>query len=246
MILQPLLRILPVEFLLRYIFIVFFVPGISFVLHSQGSTDLSSNPGPWVISNDEFQLYKPAMNYDQIDDKLALNHLKELFFLPHKSLDLGDGICLYDWYYKNRVVISRSDRQLWLPVTIREYINRMLIYSTASLKEEKIPQMVMDALKSEIAAIPVEMMNQPAFLSSSSGRPLTSICGQDVEAASALYKLNPGYFDTSLPRTQVQLTSMTIEGHADSPDWRGISAKRVWEFIQGMKGSDLRKLLDIN
>jgi hypothetical protein len=199
-----------------------------------------------VITNDEFQVYEPAMNYDQLDDHRALNQFKELFFLPHMLLDLGDGVYLFDWYYKNRVVISRSDRLLWLPVTIREYINRMLIYYTASLKEGKIPQMVMDALKSEIAAIPVEMMNQPAFLSSNAERPLTSICGQDVEAASALCKLNPGYFDASLPRTQVQLITMTIEGHADSPEWGGINAKRVWEFIQGMKGSELRKLLDVN
>jgi len=68
----------------------------------------------------------------------------------------------------------------------------------------------------------------------------------DEESAFALYKLNPAYFDPSLPRTSVQLITITIEGHADSPDWGGINAHRVWEFIQGLKGSDLRKLLDIN
>jgi len=167
-------------------------------------------------------------------------------FLPRKLLDLGDGIYLFDWYYKNRVVISRIDRQLWLPVSNREYINRMLIYYTASLKEGKIPQMVMDALKNEIATIPVEMLTQPAFLNSNTERPLTSICGQDAESAAPLFKLNPGYFDITLPRTQVQLITMTIEGNADSPDWGGINTKRVWEFIQGMKGSELRKLLDVN
>jgi hypothetical protein len=36
-----------------------------------------------------------------------------------------------------------------------------------------------------------------------------------------------------------------MEGHADDPEWGEISAHRVWEFIQGMKGSDLIKLLDV-
>jgi hypothetical protein len=224
-----------------------FIPFCS-LIQKGGKVEYTCNEVSYVdvVTNDEYQVYEPAMNYDQLDDHHALSQFKELFFLPRKLLDLGDGIYLFDWYYKNRVVISRSDRQLWLPVTNREYTNRMLIYYSASLKEGKIPQMVMDALEREIAAIPPELMSQPAFLSSSSGRPLTSVCGSDVESASALYKLNPGYFDLSLPRTYVQLITITIEGNADNPEWGGINAKRVWEFIQGMKGSDLRNLLDVN
>jgi hypothetical protein len=224
-----------------------FIPFCS-LIQKGGKVEYNCNEVSYVdvVTNDEYQVYESAMSYDQLDDHNALHQFKELFFLPHKLLDLGDGIYLFDGYYKNRVVISRRDRQLWLPVTNSEYTNRMVIYYTASLREGKIPQMVMDALKSEIGAIPPELMTQPAFLSSSSGRPLTSICGSDVESASALYKLNPGYFDPSLPRTHVQLITITMEGNADNPEWGGINAKRVWELIQGMKGSDLRKLLDVN
>jgi hypothetical protein len=68
----------------------------------------------------------------------------------------------------------------------------------------------------------------------------------EEDSTSALCIINPAYFDPSLPRTSVQLITILIEGHADDPDWGGISAHRVWEFIQGLKGSDLRKLLDVN
>ena len=198
-----------------------------------------------IICNDEFQVYEPAMNYDILDDKNALNQFKEIFFLPAKLLDLGNGVYLYNWYYKNRVVVARNDRPFWIPVTNKEYIERMMSYYTASLKEGKIIQFVMDELKKEIAGIPEEMMNLPAFLNQNSERPLTSICNSNENSASALYKFNPFYFDKTLPRTYVQLITISIEGNADNPDWGGINAKRVWEYIQGLKGDELSKLLDV-
>jgi len=222
-----------------------FIPFCS-IINSNGKYNCDEVSFIDVITNDESQAFEPAMNFDQLDDKQAVNQYKEIFYLPAKLLDLGSGVYLYDWYYKNRIVIARNNRPFWLPVTNKEYINRMMIYYTASLKEGKIPQMAIDALKDEIASVPPEMINMPAYINQNAGRPLTGICNMDVESASALYKFNPEYFDSSLPRTSVQLITITMEGHADSPEWGEINAHRVWEFIQGMKGGDLRKLLDVN
>jgi hypothetical protein len=199
-----------------------------------------------VITNDASQVFEPAMSYDQLDDKQAVEQYKVLFYLPAKLLDLGSGVYLYDWYYKNRIVIARTDRSYWLPVTNKEYINRTMIYYNASLKEGKIPQMVIDALIEEIATVTPEMMDLPAFVNQNARRPLTGICSKDEESAFALYKFNPGYFDNSLPRTQVQLITIAIEGQDDSPEWGEINAHRVWEFIQGLKGADLKNLLNVN
>ena len=199
-----------------------------------------------LVTNDESRMFEPAMNYDQLDDKQAVNQYKEIFYLPAKLLDLGSGVYLYDWYYENRIVVARNDRPFWLPITNKEFINRMMIYYAASLKEGKIPQMVIDALKSEIATIPPEMMNMPAYVNGNTGRPLTGICNMDEESAMALYKFNTDYFDVSLLRTHVQLITITIEGHADSPVWGELNAHRVWEFVQELKGQDLLNLLDVN
>lgn len=218
------------------------------LIHRNGKVESACEEVSYIKlrTNDESQSFEPAMNYDQLDDKQAVNQFKEIFYLPGKLMDLGSGVYLYDWYYENRIVVNRNDRPIWIPITNKEYIDRMMVYYTASLKEGKIPQMVMDALKSEIAAIPPEMMNMPAYINGNTDRSLTQICSMAEDSTSALYKLNPDYFDPSLPRTHVQLITITIEGHADSPDWGEINAHRVWEFIQGLKGSDLRKLLDIN
>ena len=54
------------------------------------------------------------------------------------------------------------------------------------------------------------------------------------------------YFDPSLPRTAVQVITISIEGHAGDVDWGETSAHRVWEFLRGMKGSALSKFFDIH
>jgi len=217
------------------------------LIHNNGKIDNACTEVSYIQmrTNDESAVYETAMNFDKLDDKKALNQFKEIFCLPKELMDIGSGVFLYNWYYENRIVVARSDRPLWMPVTNKEYITRMMIYYNASLKEGLIPQMVMDALKSEIAAIPPEMMMMPAYINGNSERPLTGICTMEEDSKSALYKINPNYFDPSLPRTSVQLLTITIEGHADYPEWGEISAHKVWEFIQGMKGSDLRKLLDV-
>ena len=198
-----------------------------------------------VITNNEREVFEPGMNFDQLDDKQAVNQYKEIFYLPGTLLDLGSGVFLYNWYYKNRLVVARSDRPLWLPVTNREYIERTMIYYKASLKEGKINQMVMDLLIAEIASIPPEIMGLPCYVDRNAGLTLTEIVTNGQGSEFPVYKLNPDYFDKTLPRTAVQLITMTIEGHADFAEYGGIDAHRAWEFISGLKGSELMQLLDV-
>jgi hypothetical protein len=197
-------------------------------------------------TNDISSTFEPAMSFDLISDKQAMKQYKEILFRPKKLLDLGDGVFLYDGYYQNRIVVSVSDRQLWLPITNQEYTNRMLTYFNACVKEGAIPQMVIDALKSEIASIPSDLMMKPAYTNGNPQRPLTGICTMEEDSTTALCKINPAYFDPSLPRTSVQLITISIEGHADDREWGNINAHRVWEFIEGLKGSELIRLLDVN
>jgi hypothetical protein len=67
----------------------------------------------------------------------------------------------------------------------------------------------------------------------------------EEDSTTALYTINPDYFDPKLPRTTVQLLTIRMEGHADTPDWSDTNAHKVWKFIAGLKGSDLRNLLDL-
>ena len=223
-----------------------FIPFCSLFLKN-GKVEAACDEVPHinVITNDERGVFESGMNYDQLDDKQAVNQYKEMFYLPGKLLDLGSGVFLYNWYYKNRLVVSRSDRPLWLPVTNREYIERMMVYSAASFKEGKSTQMVMDMLKAEIASIPPEIMGLPCYVDRNAGLLLTEIVITGEISEFPVYKLNPDYFDKTLPRTAVQLITMTIEGHADFAEYGETASHRVWEFISGLKGSDLVKLLDV-
>ena len=223
-----------------------FVPFCSLFLKN-GKVEAACDEVPYidVITNDEREVFESGMNYDQLDDKQAVNQYKEMFYLPGKLLDLGSGVSLYNWYYKNRLVVARSDRPLWLPVTNREYIERTMIYYKASLKEGKINQMAMDLLIAEIASIPPEIMSLPCYVDRNAGLTLTEIVVNGQVSEFPVYKLNPDYFDKTLPRTAVQLVTMTIEGHADFAEYGETASHRVWEFISGLKGSELVKLLDV-
>lgn len=213
-----------------------------------GKQDIDCNEVPYIKmkTNDATSAFESAMNPGIIKDKKIMKQYNEIFVLPKKLLDLGNDVFLYDFYYENRIIVKSNARLLWLPITNREYTERMLAYYNALLKEGETQQMAVDALKNEIAAIPAEMMSMPAYINGNNLRPLTGICTMEEDSTSALYKINPDYFDPSLPRTSVQLITITIEGHADDPDFGEVGEHRVWEFIQGLKGSDLKKLLDIN
>jgi hypothetical protein len=220
-----------------------------YLIHSKGKIDFDCTEVSYLKlrTNDESTAYESGMSVDQIADKQAMKRFKEIFSLPKKLLDLGNGVFLYDGYYENRIVVANNNRMLWLPITNREYTQRMLDYYNASFKEGVTPQMVIDALKSEIAVIPPKLMGMPAYINGNTVRPLTQICSLEEDSTAAqLYRINPEYFDPSLPRTSVQLIIITIEGHADDPDFGGTSAHRVWEFIKGLKGGELKKLLDVN
>jgi hypothetical protein len=223
-----------------------FIPFCS-LYRKNGKVEAACDEVPYidVITNNEREVFESGMNYDQLDDKQAVNQYKEMFYLPGKLLDLGSGVFMYNWYYKNRLVVARSDRPLWLPVTNREYIERMMVYSAASFKEGKSTQMLMDMLKAEIASIPLEIMGLPCYVDRNAGLLLTEIVITGEISEFPVYKLNPDYFDKTLPRTAVQLLTMTIEGHADFAEYGETASHRVWEFISGLKGSDLVKLLDV-
>ncbi len=218
------------------------------LLQNGGKKDFDCIEVPYikVRTNDETMTYESAMSVDIIDDKQAMKQYREIFFLPNKLLDLGSGIYLYDGYKENRIVISSNKRPLWIPITNKEYTQRMLAYYTAQVKEGISPQMIIDALKEEIAGVPSDLLNMPAYTNGDPKRPLTGICSIEEDSTNALYIINPKYFDLSLPRTFVQLITITIEGHADDPDFGDINAHRVWELIIGLKGNDLKKLLDID
>jgi hypothetical protein len=139
-----------------------------------------------VITNDESKSFESAMTTSLIKDKQAMNRYHDIFPLPKKLMDLGDGISLFDGYYHNIIVVSSRNRPLWIKITNREYTDRMLAYYGATVKEGMEPQMALDALKSEIAAIPPEMMSLPAYINGNSQRPLTGICTMEEDSTNAL------------------------------------------------------------
>lgn len=216
------------------------------LVRKNGATECFCVEVPYLKlrTNDQPSAYEPAMTLDPIADKQVLKRFREILIQPKKLLDLGSEVYLMDGYNENRVVVARKERPLFLPLTCREYLNRLLAYYTASCKENSTPQMALDALKAEINAIPADILDQQAYLNGNPQRPLTQLCTMEEDSTTALCRINPDYFDPTLPRTTVQLITLSIPGHLDDPYWGDYNAHQLWKYISGLKGEELRSLLD--
>jgi len=201
-----------------------------------------------IVTNYPKACYESGTSITLLNNLDVCNKMLEMFYMPDSLLDLGDGVILFDWYYENRVVIAVNKRPWWKPVTTREYIERTLAYHKESLKEGNTEeQIVLDAIEKEIALVPEWLLDQPVYLSNElDDRPLLGICSKNEPGARAFCKFNPGYFDNTLPKTTVQLITITIPGHNDSKDYGEIDSQNLWKYIEGLKGADLLKLLSTN
>lgn len=220
------------------------------LLELQGKTESFCDEVPYldVITNYPRATYEPGMNITLLNNLDVCNKMLEMFYLPDTLMNLGNGVILYKWYYENRAVIAGNKRPYWIPVTTKEYIERTLNYYNESIKEGNTEQqMVLDALKKEIALVLPGQMNRPVYISNDMpDRPLLGICDKGEPGAKALCKFNPDYFDNTVAKTNVQLITITIPGHTDHADDPDISSKNVWDFIKGLDGKELLGLLDVN
>ena len=219
------------------------------LLKRAGKTEAFCEEVPYVdvMTNNLKTAYEPGMNVDQLNDAAARERLLEMFYEPAVLLDLGGGVRVYDGYYDNRLVVARPGRPFRLPVSTKEFISRVRAYYQAALKEGAVPQMVLDAVNAELAAVPAALLAQPVYITSElADRPLLGICGKADPGARAMYTVNPDYFDPALPRTAVQLLTVRIPGKLDSlPDETELAGIRVLEYLKALKGADLLKLLDV-
>lgn len=172
--------------------------------------------------------------------------MHEMFFLPKKLLDLGEGVYLYDFYYDNVIVVARDSRPYWIPVKTQEYIDRSLAYHNMNLQNDSHYQMVIDQVKKEIAMVPPVLLNQPVYVSNIlEDRKLLGICTQEEDGAHPMYRFNPEYFDPALPRTKVQLITISIPGNLDDKNLETENDRlSVLKYISTLKGSELKELLD--
>jgi len=199
------------------------------------------------MSHCDFMLNNPLtttytyMNYEgdgynkEINN--AANKLNELFIKPGIIKDFGDGITAYT---DGVVVISGTKKPYWIPVTVGEFFDLQIkLWELLSKKEGN--SAVLDVIKQEKSKYTPEELKLPAY--STSGR-ISRITDQKNDMP--YMRFNPGYFDKTLPRTDIQLiTIKTItDVYQGGCTGKSVDVERHCEFIRKLDLKKLKEFLD--
>lgn len=106
--------------------------------------------------------------------------------------------------YSNGIAIIANGNPLWVPITVKEYIEALLRRSKKQLEKGELDQtlykMFVDKINEEKATYTEEELNSPAY----EGNKMCG-CPYRLEGARAFVKMNKDYFDKTKPNTAIQL-----------------------------------------
>jgi hypothetical protein len=121
------------------------------------------------------------------------------------------------FYSNGRVVVAKPGVPVWVPVTVRQYDNLLLLRFKELMEEnpgEKMAyELLQNKLKDEMAVFSDKELDMPAHVYAVGAGPASA------DATSPIVKLNKAYFNQSLPRSQPQLLIFDFgTGLTDNPE----------------------------
>lgn len=177
----------------------------------------------------------------------AADKFNQIFKLPVLAKDLGNGIKLYN---NNVMVIAADSKPYWVPVTIGEYYKMALDYYKAYAKKDPVEAKMLGEIFQKEKANFESHLNEPAYTCDGT-ESISAICLKSFPNAIPLMRFNPEYFDKRLPRTSVQLITVSGRNHLNPLDdpatmaGLGTGNIRVWELMNSLDGEKLKTLLDL-
>ena len=180
---------------------------------------------------------------------------------PLVEVERVGNVVLYD---TGVVLLGRNPRPFWVPVTREDYLRGVSAKLAASTSGSDALE---EAIRGELAALTPEERRLQAYTHRDSPA-ISQLAPASMERATPLYKFNPAYFDAALPRTAIQLITVTFveEEHirqhlGDRPDLLerspitperlafldvsgvGVAGYRIFELERLMNYSGLSALL---
>lgn len=175
----------------------------------------------------------------------AFKKLNAVFTAPQMVKSLAQGVTLYD----NGVIIAAgTQRPYWLPVTAGELFDLQVRYWTLASKEEG-NTLMLDMILEERKSFSEAQLRMPAYYGEHPASLIT------VQPNTMPYmRLNPAYFDKTIPRTALQLITVKVNKDILVPGFNKESYRqgehymdilRYYEFSNAIDGGQLRSLLDV-
>jgi hypothetical protein len=140
------------------------------------------------------------------------------FIVPLNKKTLAPGIDLYD--LEKFVIYDPARPDYWVPVTVKEAMD----CAYEKLKDEKneiAAKMLKEFLDKDLAAIPPEDMNKPAYFGGGISRVTNKpgFEGQD-SLFPRIMKVNTQYWNRNLPRSAIQLIYFEAVQKKEYYTWR--------------------------
>lgn len=218
---------------------------------------------PWYLKNG-----KPACDCSlcNVGFNLKFNHPEMAF--NGRSSAAGDNVCNEDgltFYYEpqvigeqdgckiydNSIILITNGKPLWVPVSVKEYDEALIRHFEREKKLRPDEALGFDIylkkIREEMATFSAEELNNPAYQSDKLGG-----SPEKLEGSQALVKLNTAYFDSSKPRTAVQLIVLECGniGLQESgefyftDEYSSYSSRKLAELLKTLRFSEFKKLLD--
>jgi hypothetical protein len=185
------------------------------------------------------------INYeiDGYNEELTIlaQRLNKIFIKPLVVKELADGVTAYN---SGIIVIANSKHPYWIPVTAGELFEMELNYWQLKNKIDKQETYatVIDAIKSEKAALTPEELELPAYKLNSNISAITI-----KQNDSQYMRFNPDYMDKKLPRSDVQLITVytLTQAYSNNCQFKDVAHLKHCEFVKLLDVNALKALLDV-
>ena len=196
-----------------------------------------------TMSSSGYHTYIPTLNPKPIDEAFGL--MNEVFQAPEVVATPAEGVTLYA---NGRLVLARTDRPIWIPVTAGEYFDLQIRYWTLTSARDG-NSIFLDMLKKEKATFSEADLKKPAYNGENPASLIT------VTPNKRPYmRFNPAYFDKQLPRSHVQLITVALnidllDKNFDPNYYRRgehyMDILRYYEYSKALDPLQLKALLDV-
>ncbi len=150
-------------------------------------------------------------------------------------------------YTNGTIILSNPNKPYWTQLTIREYFALELKYQEEqAIKDEN--SLVLEYVKKDYAAFTQQELDMPAYVGAQTNSSLILVTSHPTDRK--WMKLNPDYFDKTLPRTAVQL--MTIRTLQDAillqqpQNYENTDYGFHFRYAKQLDFKDMSKLLDVS
>lgn len=161
--------------------------------------------------------------------------------VPYKTF--GPGVTAYT---NGTVILSNPDKPYWIPLTIREYFALELnFYEEQAVKDGNT--FVLDYVKKDYAAFTPQELDMTAYVGAQTNSSMILATSRPTDRT--WMKLNPDYFDKSLPRSAVQLITIHTLQDALLPGqpqaYENTDYGFHFQYTRQLDFKDMSRLLDV-